>query len=355
MKPISSKSNATNSGEILSFSDNFVDIGVSTDCNKRFRKSMEDAHVVISDYLGLSGCCYLAVFDGHAGAQSSRACAAHLHVILANLLKDTTGGGINIQEALAKSFEKMDELLKEMKINHSGSTAVVAVCGYVQDGRLCNYKRGLERHLFVANVGDSRAVGSVSGTPSSNNRAGIDSQTHAESCADESSNNATEINPDAHGNACSNEPAHTENIPEETASVRTVADTQWIAQRLSYDHKGTDENEKKRVANAGGIIMNNRVNGMLAVTRSLGDLFMKEYVVGSPYTTDTTLTPNHHAVILASDGLWDVCTDENAVELVRSATSNKQNALECSTELLTHAIQELSADNLTVIVCLFKH
>ena len=53
--------------------------------------------------------------------------------------------------------------------------------------------------------------------------------------------------------------------------------------------------------------MNNRVNGsslsqagvgtnakrectgVLAVTRSLGDSSMKEFVVGSPYTTETTL------------------------------------------------------------------
>ncbi len=42
-----------------------------------------------------------------------------------------------------------------------------------------------------------------------------------------------------------------------------------------YDHKGNDEGEGKRISNAGGLILNNRVNGVLAVTRALGDTYMK--------------------------------------------------------------------------------
>ncbi len=34
------------------------------------------------------------------------------------------------------------------------------------------------------------------------------------------------------------------------------------AVRLSYDHKGTDEAEGRRIAAAGGLILNSRVNGM---------------------------------------------------------------------------------------------
>jgi serine/threonine protein phosphatase PrpC len=33
------------------------------------------------------------------------------------------------------------------------------------------------------------------------------------------------------------------------------------AVRLSYDHKGTDEAEGRRIAAAGGLILNSRVNG----------------------------------------------------------------------------------------------
>ena len=49
--------------------------------------------------------------------------------------------------------------------------------------------------------------------------------------------------------------------------------------------------------------MNNRVNGVLAVTRSLGDSSMKEFVVGSPYTTETSLGDEDKFLIIACDGV----------------------------------------------------
>lgn len=49
--------------------------------------------------------------------------------------------------------------------------------------------------------------------------------------------------------------------------------------------------------------MNNRVAGVLAVTRSLGDSSMKEFVVGSPYTTETTLGAEDEFLIVACDGV----------------------------------------------------
>ncbi|PWW79427.1 protein serine/threonine phosphatase 2C [Tuber magnatum] len=107
------------------------------------------------------------------------------------------------------------------------------------------------------------------------------------------------------------------------------------ALRLSYDHKGSDENEGKRVANAGGLILNNRVNGVLAVTRALGDSYMKELVTGHPYTTETVLQPEaDEFIILACDGLWDVCSDQEAVDLVRQV----QDPQEASKMLVDYAL-----------------
>jgi protein phosphatase PTC1 len=73
--------------------------------------------------------------------------------------------------------------------------------------------------------------------------------------------------------------------------------------RLSYDHKGSDKREAKRIMDAGGFVMSGRVNGVLAVTRSLGDSSMKEFVVGSPYTTETELSDDDEFLILACDGV----------------------------------------------------
>jgi len=77
------------------------------------------------------------------------------------------------------------------------------------------------------------------------------------------------------------------------------------AVRLTYDHKGSDKQEAKRITDAGGFVMSGRVNGVLAVTRSLGDSSMKEFVVGAPYTTETELCDEDEFLILACDGVSD--------------------------------------------------
>jgi len=88
------------------------------------------------------------------------------------------------------------------------------------------------------------------------------------------------------------------------------------------DHKATDPLEGKRVIEAGGFIQNDRVNGMLAMTRALGDHLLKmpilpnDVVSNVPDITSTDLSPQDTFVILACDGVWDVISDQQAVELV---------------------------------------
>ena len=116
---------------------------------------------------------------------------------------------------------------------------------------------------------------------------------------------------------------------------------------------------------AGGFVMNNRVNGVLAVTRALGDSSMKEFVVGAPYTTETELSEEDEFLIIACDGvrvhfhisesydtdyatqqLWDVAEDQAAVDLVRSM----KDAQAAAEKLLKHAMDNFSTDNVAVML-----
>ncbi|KAG0239661.1 Protein phosphatase 2C 1 [Actinomortierella wolfii] len=128
--------------------------------------------------------------------------------------------------------------------------------------------------------------------------------------------------------------------------ARAVLCHKGKAVRLSYDHKGSDHTEAQRILDIGGFVMNNRVNGVLAVTRALGDSSMKEFVIGAPYTTRTVMSDDDPFFILACDGLWDVCTDQEAVDLVKDmicpATASKQ--------LLDLALQKFSTDNISIMV-----
>ncbi|KAJ2001199.1 phosphatase 2C [Coemansia thaxteri] len=129
--------------------------------------------------------------------------------------------------------------------------------------------------------------------------------------------------------------------------ARAVLSRAGAAVRLTYDHKGDDANECARISESGGYVFNGRVNGILAVTRALGDSSLKQYVIGNPFTTETPLSDADDLLILACDGLWDVCSDQEAVDLVRSTDCDPAHA---SQMLLDHALASESMDNITTMV-----
>ena len=96
------------------------------------------------------------------------------------------------------------------------------------------------------------------------------------------------------------------------------------------EHHPTRPDERARVLNAGGILIQGRVLGRLAVTRSLGDLGFKRgndnvtpLVTGAPEVVETPLVPGQDEFcILACDGVWDVLTDSEAIALVRSGVKD---------------------------------
>ncbi|KAG7694690.1 hypothetical protein KL929_003598 [Ogataea haglerorum] len=111
----------------------------------------------------------------------------------------------------------------------------------------------------------------------------------------------------------------------------------------------SDKLEQQRIVNSGGIMLKNRVNGVLAVTRSLGDVYLKSLVIGAPFTTCTELTDQDDFLILACDGLWDVCSDQDAVDLIK----DEMDPYKASDTLCKLAISKMSTDNVTAMVVRF--
>ncbi|CAN6270027.1 unnamed protein product, partial [Urochloa humidicola] len=60
-----------------------------------------------------------------------------------------------------------------------------------------------------------------------------------------------------------------------------------------------------------------RVGGVLAVSRAFGDKLLKQYVVADPEIKEEVVDSSLEFLILASDGLWDVVTNEEAVAMVK--------------------------------------
>ena len=136
---------------------------------------------------------------------------------------------------------------------------------------------------------------------------------------------------------------------------RAVVSINGEAKALTRDHKATDPVEKERVVKAGGFVRGKRVFGLLAVTRSLGDFEYKLHdtsgtVIATPETYTEKLTQDHKALILACDGLWDVLSNREVVEFVSVALNDGRNGEEIAQSLAEMAISRGSNDDITVIV-----
>ncbi|KAG6574134.1 putative protein phosphatase 2C 75, partial [Cucurbita argyrosperma subsp. sororia] len=310
---------------------------------------------------------FFAVYDGHGGPHVATLCMEKMHVLVQEELArvvntreetESIGGGSSAAEeeatwrrVMRRSFERMDEVALNtcacgsvggqcachpMEVALGGSTAVVAVL--------------TPEHIIVANCGDSRAVLCRGGRaiPLSNDHKlfirhllrdwgygdqffdlGLDSLAHLYHCEEKC------VMPD----------------------------------RID---------ELARIEAAGGqvIFINGaRVKGILAMSRAIGDKYLKSVVISEPEITFTKREPDDECLILASDGLWDVLSSELACEVAReclqetvaaSSTTIDLNALpqieegagtsytsrsSVAAALLTRlALGRKSTDNISVIV-----
>jgi len=355
-------------------------VGVAEDRNKRCRRTMEDAHSFVYDFAAIKGQGYFAVFDGHAGKHAAEWCGQNFHEYLLDAI--LTYPDQPIPDLLNKTFQVVDtriSRLSQTAKSSSGSTAAVALlrCEHIADNEPKGFTnpglspRGLmeqkgeeELEAMMAQDSGSRR-GSMGGTGSSGGsvqrkhsgrriRDFVRGLTGTEKRA--SSDEATEVEEEPAERIEAIE-AKNEGGMRRVLYTANVGDARAVlcrggrSVRLTYDHKGSDTQEAKRITDAGGFVLNNRVNGVLAVTRSLGDTSMKEFVVGSPYTTETVVDENDEFLIVACDGLWDVCDDQTAVDLIRSV----QDPQEAAKRLLEHALTSYSTDNLSVMVVRFYH
>jgi protein phosphatase PTC1 len=247
---------------------------------------------------------YFAIFDGHAGTFAADWCGKKLHLILEDIIRKNPNAAI--PELLDQTFMSVDDQLEKLPLKNSGCTAVTAVLRW--EDRIPNSSSATGSTAIAP-----ATAAAVKAAEASDQKSG-DSGVDMGKTPSQQPNAAASATSAAVGTLQSNEATHaklkTTASRQRVLYTANVGDARIIlcragkALRLSYDHKGSDENEGKRVANAGGLILNNRVNGVLAVTRALGDAYMKDLVTGHPYTTETVIQPDvDEFIILACDGV----------------------------------------------------
>ncbi|KDP27757.1 hypothetical protein JCGZ_19786 [Jatropha curcas] len=234
---------------------------------------MEDYHV--AEYrkfknheLGL-----FAIFDGHLGDRVPSYLKDNLFL---NILQEPNFWD-DPKTAIKNAYRATDKYILDnsMQLGPGGSTAVTAI---VIDGK----------DLWVANVGDSRAVVCERG--------------------------------------CANQ--------------------------LTVDHE--PHTERKRIEKQGGFVTTlpgdvPRVNGQLAVARAFGDQSLKAHLSSEPDVRHVPIDSTMEFVILASDGLWKVMQNQEAVDLVKPIKDPQAAARRLTTEALTRK----SKDDISCIVIRF--
>jgi len=204
-------------------------VGVTEDRNKKCRRTMEDTHSYLYNFL--SGPVdntpsdenptgfttetdngYFAIFDGHAGTYAADWCGKKLHLVLEETIRKNPHTPIS--ELLDVTFTNCDGQLEKLPLRNSGCTAVCAVLRWEDRPRTGT--------LTLPGNDNARSTAEQSPPPTERQRV-----------------------------------LYTANVGD----ARIVLCRGGRALRLSYDHKGSDENESRRVSNAGGLILNNRVNG----------------------------------------------------------------------------------------------
>jgi len=283
--------------------------------NPKRRSTMEDCHRIIPALGGDENVSYFGVYDGHGGRQIVDFLETALENNVSEELRQPDNA--SVPERLARAFLITDMQSRRADITTSGATAVSVI---IQNepvvkgegvrevgaaGSETDPKTQTQKVMYCANVGDSRAV-----------------------------------------LAC---------------RQRMGQNWGYVAKRLSYDHRAEDEDEQQRIKDAGGFIIRSRVLGILAVSRSFGDHGMKDFVTANPHVSHVVMkSPDEHPfLIMACDGVWDVFTDQEAVDFLLNEFSKAEGESRTVTEkeaaklLVTASVERGSADNITAIVIYF--
>jgi len=150
---------------------------------------------------------------------------------------------------------------------------------------------------------------------------------------------------------------------------RCILGVKGKAVEMSFDHKPELEKERTRIEKAKGYVEDNRVNGNLNLSRSLGDFEYKsdkslkadeQLVISLPDIKVEKLSPDVDFMVIACDGIWEVLESQKVVDFVYSKLSKSVKISQIIDELFesiispSTSITPLGCDNMTCVIVQFK-
>lgn len=158
-------------------------------------------------------------------------------------------------------------------------------------------------------------------------------------------------------------------VIEDNIWVANVGDSRTIFVKeggeiiqASEDAKPTMPGYLKTIKKLGGIVSYQRVNGILAVARAIGDKTIVGGDEDSPCNNTCCVSPKPKItclpfeelaggyLVLACDGLYDVASTDEVGKAINDMSSLSYTPQQMSRTLVAEAIQHSSIDNVTVVV-----
>lgn len=152
---------------------------------------------------------------------------------------------------------------------------------------------------------------------------------------------------------------------------RSVLSSKGVVKALSFDHKPTNDTERRRISGAGGYVECGRVNGNLALSRALGDFeFKKNYnlspeaqiITSDPEVTCHEILEEDEFMVIACDGIWDCLSSQQVVDIVRYQVSEGKELTEVGEIICDHCLAPdtnsgagIGCDNMTVLIVAITH
>lgn len=150
--------------------------------------------------------------------------------------------------------------------------------------------------------------------------------------------------------------------------TRAVLARQGTAVDLTEDHIPTLQSETERIHRAGGAIVRGRVQGVLGVARSFGDIefktlkekswggsFSEDLVTSIPDVKIVDILPEDEFIIIASDGLFDIFSSQRTIGRFKAHLTDTAGDVPKSLKLLIKDAMEMRPghDNITATCIIF--
>lgn len=137
---------------------------------------------------------------------------------------------------------------------------------------------------------------------------------------------------------------------DHTFSAANLGDSRGVILRdvpiqITFDHKVDVQGEKEFIEAKGAKVINGRINGIVNLSRFLGDGVVSQFTNHEPYVSITKVQKGDR-ILLGCDGIFDFLSNDDCVGISKS----EKNVEKAAVAIRDQSFICGSADNLTTIL-----